>query len=148
MRKSHSIILCIPLIAIFLIGCADHSDEINKIVAEIYTKNSVKGTIPAHAFKPDGCSGFPNGNWVECCVRHDLVYWMGGTRVERTAADSALQKCVADKGHPFIAGLMHSGVRVVAADSLPVGFRLGLPAVRPSRNGILSRQTQVQSNFT
>ena len=131
MRKSHSLILCISLIAAFLIGRVDHSSEINP-----------------HAFKSDGCSGFPNGNWVECCVRHDLVYWVGGTREERAAADSALQKCVADKGHPFIAGLMHSGVRVVAADSLPVGFRLGLPAVRPSRNGILSRQTQVQSNFT
>jgi len=99
--------LCISLIAAFLIGRVDHSSEINP-----------------HAFKSDGCSGFPNGNWVECCVRHDLVYWVGGTREERAAADSALQKCVADKGHPVIAKLMYSGVRVGGAWWLSTPFNL------------------------
>jgi len=125
MRKAHGLILCISLVAIFLIGCTDHSDEINKIVSEIYAKNSVKEATPLHAFKSDGCSGFPNGDWLECCVRHDLRYWMGGTHEERTNADSALKRCVADKGHPVIAKLMHFGIRIGGAWWLPTSFRWG-----------------------
>ena len=41
--EKQGIILCISLISIFLIGCTDHSNEINKIVKEIYTVDSVKG---------------------------------------------------------------------------------------------------------
>ncbi len=125
MRKSHSLILCISLIAVFIIGCADHSSEIDKIVKEIYTADSVKGIIPTHAFKSDGCSGFPDGNWVKCCVRHDLAYWMGGTREGRANADLALKRCVSDKDHPVIAAIMHSGVRVGGSWWLPTPFRWG-----------------------
>ena len=34
----------------------------------------------------------------------------------------------------------------MAADFLPVGFRLGLPKVRPSRKAVLIHQMQAQSN--
>ena len=125
MRKSHSLILCISLIAIFFIGCVDHSSEISKIIEYIYTKESVKGITPPHAFTSDGCSGFPNGDWLECCVRHDLPYWMGGTREERANADLALKRCVSDKGHPVVAAIMHFGVRIGGIWWLPTPFRWG-----------------------
>ena len=48
-------------------------------------------------FTSDGCSVFPDGNleqqslWVNCCIRHDLAYWKGGTYEERLASDQALE---------------------------------------------------------
>ena len=124
-RKSKTLILCISLIAVFLVGCANHTNQIDRIVSEIYTADSVKGATPPHAFTSDGCSGFPNGDWLECCVSHDLVYWMGGTREERANADLALKRCVSDKGHPVIAAFMHFGVRIGGVWWLPTSFRWG-----------------------
>jgi len=125
MRKAHNAILCISLIAVCLAGCSNHTDRINGIVGEICTPDSMKGAITPHAFKSDGCSCFPDGDWVECCVRHDLVYWMGGAREERKTADAALRKCVSDKGHPIIAGLMYYSVRMGGVWWLPTPFRWG-----------------------
>jgi hypothetical protein len=68
-------------------------------------------------FTSDGCSSFPDGTpvnqslWLECCVRHDLAYWRGGTYEERLNADLALEQCVAKAGEPEIAKLMLHGVR-------------------------------------
>src|SRR4030095_15157940 len=67
-------------------------------------------------FSSDGCSSFPDGTpvnqslWLDCCVRHDLAYWKGGTYDERLDADVALEQCVAKAGEPEIAKLMlHCG---------------------------------------
>ena len=68
-------------------------------------------------FTSDGCSSFPNGTpvdqslWLDCCVRHDIAYWKGGTYEERLDADLALEQCVAKAGEPEIAKLMLQGVR-------------------------------------
>jgi hypothetical protein len=68
-------------------------------------------------FTSDGCSSFPDGTpvnqslWLDCCVRHDLAYWKGGTYEERLDADLALEQCVAKAGEPEIARLMLHGVR-------------------------------------
>jgi hypothetical protein len=68
-------------------------------------------------FTSDGCSSFPDGTpanqslWLDCCVRHDLAYWRGGTYEERLKADLALEQCVAKAGEPDIAKLMLQGVR-------------------------------------
>lgn len=82
-------------------------------------------------FTSDGCSGFPDGTpsqqqlWRECCVAHDLAYWRGGTRAERSAADRELGKCVAAAGEPEVAAMMLAGVRVGGAPWLPTPFRWG-----------------------
>jgi hypothetical protein len=68
-------------------------------------------------FTSDGCSSFPDGTpvnqslWLDCCVRHDLAYWRGGTYEDRLSADLALEQCVAKAGEPEIAKLMLHGVR-------------------------------------
>lgn len=68
-------------------------------------------------FTSDGCSSFPNGTpanqslWLDCCLRHDIAYWKGGTYEERLDADLALEQCVAKAGEPEIAKLMLQGVR-------------------------------------
>lgn len=82
-------------------------------------------------FTTDGCSVFPDGTieqqslWVNCCIRHDLSYWKGGTYAERLAADQALQACVAQVGEPEIAALMLAGVRIGGSPFYPTPYRWG-----------------------
>jgi len=67
-------------------------------------------------FSSDGCSSSPDGVpltqdssiWVDCCVRHDTAYWMGGTREEKNKADDELRACMSEKGYPKI-GKMYKG---------------------------------------
>ncbi len=82
-------------------------------------------------FTTDGCSSFPDGTpkqqsiWLECCIRHDLAYWKGGSYDERLRADQALERCVAGVGEPEIAGLMLAGVRVGGSPYYPTPYRWG-----------------------
>lgn len=96
----------------------------------------VLAAAPSHAadlapFTTDGCSSFPDGTindktlWIDCCIRHDLAYWRGGTHEERLAADLALEQCVAKLGEPDIAKLMLQGVRAGGSPLLPTPFRWG-----------------------
>lgn len=82
-------------------------------------------------FTTDGCSAFPNGTidqqslWANCCIRHDLAYWQGGTYDQRLAADKSLEHCVAQVGEPKIAKLMLAGVRVGGSPYFPTSYRWG-----------------------
>lgn len=82
-------------------------------------------------FTTDGCSVFPDGNikhhslWVNCCIRHDLAYWKGGTYDERNLADQTLKLCVANVGQSKIAAIMMAGVRVGGTPYLPTSYRWG-----------------------
>ncbi len=91
-------------------------------------------TAPGDTLKPfttDGCSMFPEGTyhqqslWAECCVRHDLAYWQGGSEEQRASADEALHQCVARVGEPEIAKLMLAGVRLGGSPYLPTSYRWG-----------------------
>ncbi len=90
--------------------------------------------ISAEELKPfatDGCSEFPDGTleqknlWLQCCIAHDVAYWIGGTAQEREAADEQLQACVAAVGQPEIATLMLAGVRVGGSPFWPTRYRWG-----------------------
>ena len=76
-------------------------------------------------FVSDGCSLFPDGDWRDCCVEHDRAYHKGGTGQERLAADRALRRCVAARGHPVVAWIMYRGVRLGGLSVLPTPFRWG-----------------------
>lgn len=82
-------------------------------------------------FTTDGCSVFPNGTprqqslWLDCCIAHDLAYWMGGTRDDRREADLSLRQCVADIGEAEIGEIMLAGVRVGGSPYWPTGYRWG-----------------------
>lgn len=82
-------------------------------------------------FTSDGCSSFPNGTidqqslWVNCCIRHDLAYWKGGTYEERFQADQSLEQCVAKVGEPEIAKIMLTGVRAGGSPYFPTYYRWG-----------------------
>ena len=83
---------------------------------------------PPADFTGDGCTLFPDGNYRECCYRHDIDYFRGGTEKERSESDKRLYRCVRSrKGwqNEFAAPLMLLGVRVFGGSSLPTPFRWG-----------------------
>ncbi|MDH5612893.1 MAG: FAD-binding oxidoreductase [Gammaproteobacteria bacterium] len=83
------------------------------------------------SFTTDGCSVFPDGTvkqqslWLDCCIRHDLAYWVGGSYQERQQADLALENCVAQVGEPEIARIMLAGVRAGGSPYFPTSYRWG-----------------------
>ena len=117
---SSSILLCL-----IFTGCANQNKEINALAQSIYSQANLQAPLPPNEFKSDGCSYWPDGDWGECCIRHDLIYWQGGSRSERGIADTTLKTCVSDTGHPVAAGLMYAGVRVGGVWWLPTSFRWG-----------------------
>lgn len=92
-------------------------------------------TIPVN-FKSDGCSWFPDGNYRECCVQHDLAYFKGGNWKQRWRADKKLFRCIAAKRgfqYKLLASLMWSGVRVGGVHWLPTPFRWGFGKKKTSK---------------
>lgn len=83
--------------------------------------------IPS-GFKSDGCSMFPDGEYRDCCEKHDLDYFKGGTWKERWRSDNNLRKCVAaKKGFKYkpLSIMMWTGVRAFGVSWLPTPFRWG-----------------------
>jgi hypothetical protein len=78
--------------------------------------------VPPHPFTTDGCSLWPDGAWVDCCVEHDIAYWCGGPAVTREHADLALRDCVSH-GASCVSSLMYVGVRAGGAPWRPFAFR-------------------------
>jgi len=81
--------------------------------------------LPPHRFTTDGCSEWPDGSWVNCCVEHDIAYWCGGSCEDRERADTALRQCVADTGSEYMSTLMYLGVRAGGPPWYPAPFRWG-----------------------
>jgi hypothetical protein len=81
---------------------------------------------PLREFSTDNCSGFPDGNWRECCVIHDVEYFIGGKESDRSAADRDLGDCV-NRRTPILGWIMRGFVRITGvrnADS-PFGWGYG-----------------------
>ncbi|GAA5173251.1 hypothetical protein GCM10025771_00300 [Niveibacterium umoris] len=103
-------------------------------------------------FETDGCSRFPDGTaaqqtlWRDCCVRHDVAYWIGGTESDRLDADRALEQCVAAVGEPAIATLMLAGVRVGGGPYFPTSYRWGYGWSYPFTYHALDRDEAAQVN--
>lgn len=98
------------------------------IKAAAQDNSTVSAQIVPENFKSDGCSMFPDGDYRDCCVEHDLAYFKGGTGRERFRADNKLFGCVANKKgwwHKIIAPVMWAGVRVGGVSFLPTSFRWG-----------------------
>ena len=58
-------------------------------------------------FKSDGCTMWPDGNYRDCCVRHDLDAFNG---IADNIADIALFQCVAESTNPAWAAIMVIGL--------------------------------------
>ena len=76
----------------------------------------------------DGCSMFPDGNYSECCTKHDIRYFTWGDWRERLTSDNNLYQCVKDKRsiwHKVLAPIMWTWVRIGWAPIFPTSFRWG-----------------------
>ncbi|MEQ1666227.1 MAG: hypothetical protein ABL927_12725, partial [Bdellovibrionales bacterium] len=84
-------------------------------------------------FYSDGCSLSPDGMlfsknsnvWVECCIKHDVTYWLGGTAAEKQKADKKLEKCIANKGYPEIGKYFKMAVETFGVPEREVTYRWG-----------------------
>ncbi len=81
-------------------------------------------------FSTDGCSSSPNSyfdkNFVECCVQHDIDYWIGGTREQKVASDNRLNQCIYQKTKSKeVADVYHGGVVLGGEAWAPNTFRWG-----------------------
>jgi hypothetical protein len=79
-------------------------------------------------FKSDSCTWFPDGNYGDCCVAHDIDYYKGGSLKQRRRSDMRLYRCVKKKNgwrNKIIAPLMYIGVRIGGVSFLPTPFRWG-----------------------
>jgi hypothetical protein len=107
--------------------------------AQVRTPSDADPSVP-DGFESDGCSLFPDGDYRDCCVQHDLSYFSGGSWKARWRADDQLRKCVAGKRgfqHKPLSFLMWFGVRIGGVPWLPTPFRWGFgrkPEVRPASN--------------
>jgi hypothetical protein len=83
------------------------------------------------SFESDGCTNFSDGNdrhpqlWLHCCYRHDMLYWMGGTELQREFADEELKQCVIETEEFETANLMYEAVRIGGSPYLPTTWRWG-----------------------
>jgi hypothetical protein len=125
-------LLCVSVLALLTSGCA--------------TSSFIK------EFTSDGCSLFPDGTfenrnlWCECCYRHDIAYWKGGTEEERIDADNALRNCVLDKtGSEGLAETIYAGVRLGGGPEFPTWYRWGYGWQYSRGYKTLTEEEQIQS---
>ncbi len=102
------------------------------ILISLLALNACATTLELNDFRSDGCSlffdksPFSGKDWLECCYRHDLAYWRGGTEEERKRADIELKECVYEKTKDAeLAELMYNGVRVGGSAYFPTWYRWG-----------------------
>jgi hypothetical protein len=68
-------------------------------------------------FVTDFCTNYPEGTkeepdlWKHCCLIHDLYFWAGGSKEDRTNADKELKECIEATGATQIARLVYLAVR-------------------------------------
>jgi hypothetical protein len=69
-------------------------------------------------FDTDLCTFYREGTrsqpmlWANCCIKHDMAYWMAGARENRKNADLRLKSCVAKVAGDSQAQLMYRAVRL------------------------------------
>lgn len=88
-------------------------------------------SLPPHPFTTDGCTLWLDGDWVQCCVEHDIAYWCGGSAEERERSDETFRDCIAAAGSPNMAAWMLATVRIGGFPWYPVSWRWGYGWVWP-----------------
>jgi hypothetical protein len=61
---------------VLLASCSGPNQHLQKLSKEVYSRKTWEPPLPPNEFKSDGCSLWPDSEWVDCCVEHDVNYWM------------------------------------------------------------------------
>ena len=122
-----NVIFRTSFILIFLIlhSCSISNQNLHDISQKLYNEKKWSKPLPPKKFVSDGCSCWPDYEWVECCIEHDLFYWFGGTKEERKQVDVNFRDCVSQEGYPYLSTFMYYGVRLGGVPWLPTSFRWG-----------------------
>ena len=83
------------------------------------TRTEVAEELMDRPFESDGCSVVAEFDQRECCVRHDWLYWQGGTRAQRRDADRQFKECIRQTGTAWLAPFRWFGVRFGGVGWLP-----------------------------
>lgn len=73
--------------------------------------SDAEGNNKALPFETDGCTLFFDGDWKDCCIEHDFIYWIGGVKALQDQADLEVKNCVEDRGHEVLAEIMYFAIR-------------------------------------
>lgn len=72
-------------------------------------------------------------SFTECCVEHDVAYWLGGTKEQKDKSDMQLKACMQNKLNPkfnkeisvSVAQTYYLGVQAGGVNFMPNSFRWG-----------------------
>lgn len=107
-------------------GDVFNEEEIQKIAAQTCGFEDTAELPPdINPFTTDGCTLWPDGNWRECCIAHDILYWCSEGDLSRKETDQALRDCVRERDSPANAFFMYWGTRLTALPWLPFPWRWG-----------------------
>lgn len=87
-------------------------------VVVLFLFNTALKAETLHHFESDFCTGYVEGTkqnpnlWKHCCLEHDLYFWAGGSKKDRSEADERLKTCVALTGQKLHAHLMFIGIQL------------------------------------
>ncbi|HRH45570.1 MAG TPA: hypothetical protein PKY82_28280 [Pyrinomonadaceae bacterium] len=121
------ILIAFLFVLVFVVFTNAQSVTNSPVTSVTETSPIQKRAFPV-GFKSDGCTGFPDGNYYDCCVEHDLDYYYGGSWRERWRSDKRFYGCIKSKGgfkHKVLAQMMWVAVRLLGAPFLPTSFRWG-----------------------
>src|SRR4051812_44811546 len=100
---------------------------LHMVVLGLLIASSASATTPPPAqneivpFTTDGCSVFPDGDWLNCCIYHDYAHWKGGTFQEKVKADVELARCALMSGQGWFQRIIHAPI----AGMLLIGGSIG-----------------------
>lgn len=81
-------------------------------------------------FTTDGCTGFPDGWWLKCCILHDQLYWWRPDGISKVDADQAMTDCMTALGAPGFALVAAIGLTIFGWRYWRRGRR-GTPGTEP-----------------
>ncbi len=102
-------------------------------------------TLNWSEFESDGCTGFPDGNYRDCCVAHDREYFAGGSLKARWRSDIKLFQCVWAKPkfyNKFIAPVIWLGVRAGGIPYLRTAFSWGFGKKKKKTSARIPKKTR------
>lgn len=120
--------MIIRYILCFCLFCSCSSISERAVIIK-YTSQPIESQL--NPFSSDGCSRWPDGTvlkpnaWLECCYKHDRVYWLGGTYQQRLNSDKELKSCVKKNFANFMGILMYMGVRVGGRPNYDTSYKWG-----------------------